>query len=158
MCLCVCRASRKSYIWTGLYKSKGKNTDSVVLSRSSLWEKRKIGINYSLLFVPHYTPNVYQQKFLKEHNLTNKPSDLTDNKRLIISTDIQQDDEWNFDLWIREGTDFPIYVLVAFLQIDKINDPAFNNDSLQTSKYFFSRKNWNCKLSWWWFKNSLCTG
>ena len=85
-----------------------RNVDSALLSRAAATLDGKFVIKDIGFYVTHCTPSVIQLDLLNEHFISKVPIEMSHIKRSSTSKDVQQQNDWNFDLGVGEGTDLPL--------------------------------------------------
>ena len=81
------------------------------------------------LYVPHYTPNISNQKLMLGYNVSKIPTEFSHIKRSSYLKEVTTEKNWNFELGVGDGIDIPIYVIVRFMQRDQFNQQLQNNDT-----------------------------
>ena len=81
------------------------------------------------LYVPHYTPNISNEKLLLEHIISRAATELSFIKRSSYMKVVTNENNWTFALGVGDGIDIPIYVTVGFIQRDQFNQQHQNNDT-----------------------------
>ena len=81
------------------------------------------------LYVPHYTPNISNQKLLLGHIDSNAATELSFIKRSSYMKDVTTENIWTFELGVGDGIDMLIHVMVAFMQGDQFNQLHQNNNT-----------------------------
>ena len=73
------------------------------------------------LYVPHYTPNISNQKFILGPIVSKTPTELSFNKQSSYMKDVTTENNWTFELAVGDGIDLPVYVVLRFMQRDQFN-------------------------------------
>ena len=81
-------------------------------------------------YVPHYIPNISNQKLMLGHVVFKTPTELSYIKRSSYMKDVTTENNWTFGLGVGDGIDIPIYVKVRFMQRDQFNQQQQNNCSI----------------------------
>ena len=83
-------------------------------------------------YVPHYTPNISNQKLMLGHIASKAATELSYVKRSSYKKDVTSENNWTIELGAEDGVDIPIYVIVGFMQRDQFNQQHQNNDTFHT--------------------------
>ena len=106
----------------------------------------RIKINSLDWYVPHYSPNLEENNKLMIQIKKNTPTLLHYPERSVFMKQVNTQNLWNFELGTQEGINAPIWIFVAFQQIDRQNDQNLNNDTFYRpfcnirSMYYRNRK------------------
>ena len=79
------------------------------------------------LYVPHYTPNISNQKLMLVHILSKTATQLSYIKRPSYMKDFTTEKKCTFDLGVGYGIEIPVYVKCRFTQRDQINQQHQND-------------------------------
>ena len=80
-------------------------------------------------YVPHYTPSVKNQNSTLRNIESKTSTELTYIKRSSYVKDVTTENNWTFELFVGDGIDVPIFVIVGFMQKDQFNQQHQNNDT-----------------------------
>ena len=89
----------------------------------------RIKINSLDWYVPHYSPNLEEYNKLMIQIKKNTPTLLHYPERSVFMKQVNTQNHWKFELGTQEGTNVPIWIFVAFQQMDRQNDQTLNNDT-----------------------------
>ena len=113
-----------------------RNSDNHVLSHPAqaidadyLVLARRIYINDISLYIPHYTPNISNQKLMLGHIVSRSATELSYIKSASYMKDVTTENNWIFELGVGNGIDIPIYVIVGFMQRDHFNQQHQSKDT-----------------------------
>ena len=106
-----------------------RNTDNAVLNKDNAVGKGRVKIISLDWYVPHYSPNIEEYNKLKNQIKKNSPTLLHYPERSVFMKEVSTQSLWTFELGTEEGINVPIWIFVAFQQIDRQNDQKFNNDT-----------------------------
>ena len=106
-----------------------RNTDNAVLNRDGAVTNGRVKINSLDWYVPHYTANLEEYTKLMNQITKNSPTLLHYPERSVFMKEVNTQNFWTFELGSQEGINVPIWIFVAFQQMDRQNDQNFNNDT-----------------------------
>ena len=106
-----------------------KNTDNAVLNNDNAVGNGRIKINSLDWYVPNYSPNLEEYNKLMNQIKKNTPTLLHYPERSVFMKEVNTQNLWTFELGTREVIDVPIWIFVAFQQMDRQNDQNLNNDT-----------------------------
>ena len=72
-------------------------------------------------YVSHYTPKISNQNLMLGHIVSIAATQLLYIKRSSFTKDVTIENNWAFKLGVVDGIDFPIYVIVGFMQREQFN-------------------------------------
>ena len=86
--------------------------------------------------VPHYTPSIDQKNNLLKQIVKKVPTDIHYVERSVFMQVVKNQKVWQFQIWVEEGINIPIFKKIGFQQQDKENSQSLNNDTfLQIACY-----------------------
>ena len=106
-----------------------RNTDNAVLNKVAAPNIGKVKINSLDWYIPHYSPNLKENKKLMLQIKKNTPTLLHYPERSVFMKEVKTQNLWTFELGTQEGVKVPIWIFVAFQQNDRQNDQDLNNDT-----------------------------
>ena len=106
-----------------------KNTDNAVLNKAAATNKAKVKINSLDWYVPHCSANLEEYTKLMVQIKKNAPTLLHYPERSVFMKEVNTQNLWTFELGTQEGINIPIWIFIAFQQIDRQNDQDLNNDT-----------------------------
>ena len=106
-----------------------RDTDDAALNKAGVTVKAKIRINSLEWYVPHYTPGLEEYNKLQNHIKQKSPTNLHYLERSVFMKEVNTQNFWTFELGTQEGVNVPIWVFVAFQQMDRKHDQNLNNDT-----------------------------
>ena len=106
-----------------------RNSDNAVLNKNNTTNNAKIKINGIEWYVPHYVPSIdeYNKLIIQIKNKT--PTNLHYPEKSVFMKEVNTQNFWIFELGTQEGVNVPIWVFVAFQQLDRQNDQTLNNNT-----------------------------
>ena len=112
-----------------------RNSDNHILSHSAGTKAENVALTGIVTiddiswYVPHYTPNISNQKLMLGHIVCKAPTELSYIKRSSYMNDVTTENTWTCELGVGDGINQPIYVMVGFMQRDQFNQQHQNNDT-----------------------------
>ena len=106
-----------------------RNTDNAVLNKDNAVANGRVKINSLAWYIPHYSPNLEEFTKLMNQIKKNTPTLLHYPERSVFMKEVNTQNLWTFKLGTQEGIKVPIWIFVAFQQIDRQNDQNLNNDT-----------------------------
>ena len=89
----------------------------------------RVIIDNIILYIPHYTPSISNQKLTLGQIISETPTELSFIKRSFYMKDVTIENIWTFELGVEGGIDKSIYVRVGFMQRDQFNQQHQNIDT-----------------------------
>ena len=80
-------------------------------------------------YVPDQTLNIFQQKRILEHMVSEAATEISYIKRSFNTKYVTTGRHWAFQLRVQSGIDVPIFVLVDFMQREQFNQKQQKNDA-----------------------------
>ena len=99
------------------------------MNKNNTVSNGKIKINSLEWFIPHYTPNIDQQTILLKQIKDKTPTQLYYPEKSVFMKEVNTQNFWTFELGTQEGINVPIWVYLAFQQIDRQKNQNLNNDT-----------------------------
>ena len=106
-----------------------KNTNNAVLNKDNAVNNGRVKINALEWYVPHYIPSIDQQTIFFKQIKDKTPTQLYYPERSVFMKEVNTQNFWTFELGTQEGINVPIWVYVAFQQMNRQNDQNLNNDT-----------------------------
>ena len=106
-----------------------RNNNNAVLNKDNAIANGRIKINSLDWYVPHYSPNLEEYNNLMVQIKKNTSTLLHYPERSVFMKQVNTQNLWNFELGTQEGINVPIWIFVAFQQMDRQNDQNLNNDT-----------------------------
>ena len=106
-----------------------RNTSNVVLNKDNAVNNGRVKIIALEWYVPHYIPSIDQQTISFKQFKDKTPTQLYYPERSVFLKEVNTQNFWTFELGTQEGINVPIWVYVAFQQMDRQNDQNLNNDT-----------------------------
>ena len=106
-----------------------RNTDNAVLNKDNAVVNGRVKINSLDWYVPHYSSNLEEYTKLMTQIKKNTPTLLHYPERSVFMKEVNTQNLWTFELGSQEGINVPVWIFVAFQQIDRQNDQNLNNDT-----------------------------
>ena len=106
-----------------------RNTDNAVLNKGSTVTSGRVKIDSLDWYVPHCTANLEEYTKLMNQITKNSPTLLHYPERSVFMKEVNTQNIWTFELGSQEGINVPIWIFVAFQQLDRQNDQNLNNDT-----------------------------
>ena len=106
-----------------------RNTNNAVLNKDNAVNNGTVKINALERYAPHYIPSIDQQTTLFKQIKDKTPTQLYYPERSVFLKEVSTQNFWTFELGTQEGINVPIWVYVAFQQMDRQNDQNLNNDT-----------------------------
>ena len=106
-----------------------RDTDEAALNKAGVTAKAKIRINSLEWYVLHFTPSLEQYNKLQNHIKHKTPTNLHYIERSVFMKEVNTQNFWSFEMGTQEGDSVPIWVFVAFQQMDRKHDQNLNNDT-----------------------------
>ena len=88
-----------------------------------------IKIDHIDWYVPHYTPSIQQQDIISKQNLSQTPAELRYVERTAFMEEVNNQNQWNFELGSQESMNVPIWNIIGFQQRDRQDSQNLYNDS-----------------------------
>ena len=89
----------------------------------------KIEINIIDWYVPHYTPSIDQERFLRKQIVYKIPTELQYVERSKFMKELNTQKLWTSELGIQEQIKVPICIIVRFQQKERQDSENLANDS-----------------------------
>ena len=83
--------------------------------------------------MPHNSPKLEEYNKLKHQIRKNTPTLLHYPERSVFMKEVNTKNLWTFELGAQECINVPIWIFVAFQQMDRQNDQHLNNNSFYRS-------------------------
>ena len=80
-------------------------------------------------YVPPYTRSMLNYNLMMDHIVSKTPIELTYIERSSYMKDVTTENNWIFELGVKDAIDIPIYVIVGFMQRDQIYQQHQKNDT-----------------------------
>ena len=106
-----------------------RNTDNAVLNNDNAVGNGRVKISSLDWYVPHYSPSLEEYNKLMNQIKKNSLTLLHYPGRSVFMKEVNTQNLWTFELGTQEGINVPIWIFVAFQQIDRQNDQDLNNDT-----------------------------
>ena len=106
-----------------------RNTDNAVLNKGSAITSGRVEINSLDWYIPRYTVNLEEYTKLMTHINKKTPTLIHYAERSVFMKEVNTQNLWTFELGTQEGINVPIWIFVAFQQMDRQNDQNLNNDT-----------------------------
>ena len=106
-----------------------RNTDNSVLNKVNATNNAKFKINSLEWYVPHYSPSLEEHNKLQIQVKQQTPTSLHYPERSVFVKEVNTQNFWTFELGVQENINVPIWVFVAFQQMDRQNDQNLNKDT-----------------------------
>ena len=106
-----------------------RNSDNAVLNKDNAVNNGRIRINALEWYVPHYTPSLDEYNNLQTQIKHKTATNLHYPEKSVFMKEVNTQNFWTFELGTQEGINIPIWVYVAFQQMDRQNDQNLNNDT-----------------------------
>ena len=106
-----------------------RNTDNAVLNKVNATGNAKNKINSLEWYVPHYSPSLEEYNKLQIQIKQKTPTNLHYPERSVFMKEVNTQNFWTFELGVQENINVPIWIFVAFQQMDRQNDQKLNNDT-----------------------------
>ena len=137
----ICHAR---FYWTDVFgfaehqeiaKNEQKNDYKALFHRTAAvdvgnrtWSARVIWSEISWC-IPHFAPNISQQKSTIEHIVSSAATELSYIKRSCCTKNVTTEKFRTFELLVQSGSDVPIYLIVCFMQRDQSNQQQRIDDT-----------------------------
>ena len=106
-----------------------RNTENTVLNKDNAVGNGRVKINSLDWYVPHYSPNLEEYNKLMNQIKKNSPTLVHYPERSVFMKEVNTQNLWTFELGTQESINVPIWIFVAFQQIDRQNDQNLDNDT-----------------------------
>ena len=107
--MCFCEHQGNVSYGSGYKSAYKRTTDNAAIKRAAATANRNIPIRVNKWVVPHYTPNITQQRIISEQIVYRAPAYLDYNKRTIFGKDVSAQKDWNLEF------DFKLKLMLRFL-------------------------------------------
>ena len=105
-----------------------RNTDNSVLNNANTINKAKVNISSLEWYVPHYNPSLEEYNKLQVQIKQKTPTNLQYPERSVFMKEVNTQNLWTFELGVQEYVNVPIWIFIAFQQMERQNDRNLNND------------------------------
>ena len=106
-----------------------RNTGNAVLNKAGTINNAKTKINSLEWYVLHYSPSLEEYNKLMNQIRNKTPTNLHYPEKSVFKKEVNTQNFWTFELGVQENINVPIWVFVAFQQMDRQNDQNSNNDT-----------------------------
>ena len=106
-----------------------RNTDSSVLNKANTINNAKVKISSLEWYVPHYNPSLEEYNKLQVQIKQKTPTNLQYPERSVFMKEVNTQNFWTFELGVQENVNVPIWIFIAFQQMERQNDQNLNNDT-----------------------------
>ena len=120
--------TKKQQLWTDKL-TLTRNSENAVLNKANATTNAKIKVNTLERYVPHYTPSLGEYKKVMTPIKQKTPTNIHYPERSVFMKEVITQTFWTFELGTQERINVPIWVFVAFQEMNKQNDQNLNNDT-----------------------------
>ena len=106
-----------------------RNTNNAVIYKANAVNNAKVKIIALGWYLPHYSPSIEGYIKLLKQIKEILPTQLHYPERSVFMKEVNTQNLWNFELGTQEGINVPIWIYVAFQQMDRQTDQNLSNDT-----------------------------
>ena len=86
-------------------------------------------IDHFQSYLPQCTRSIPQQVILSEQTLSKTPTELRYNERSVFMKEVNNQNQWTFEVGSQENMIVPIWIIIGFQQRDNQDSQSLNFDS-----------------------------
>ena len=117
-----------TYGW-GFKLTMTRNSDNSVLNKANTINNAKVKISSLEWYVPHYNPSLEEYNKLQVQIKQKTPTNIQYPERSVFMKEVNAQNFWTFELGAQENVNVPIWIFIAFQQMERQNDQNLNNDT-----------------------------
>ena len=94
-----------------------REKDDSVTDKAAGTADARIKIDHIQWYVPHYTPNLQQEKILTKQTVDKIPTELRYVERSVFMEEVNNQNLWNFEVGSQESMNVRIWIIIVFQQL-----------------------------------------